>query len=323
LLVAVTLLVVIGAALARVMGAFTRALIAGPQVADEQQRLRAAVEQIGSWLASAGQGLGGIGPNDGTLLVPVLYPQLRVGAGADPDTSAFTDRLTVVSGRDPPARARLGVSMASPDAPVLLASCAPGRSACGFSADDAVLIADDRAQGEWFVVSVAAARGLRPSPGGLATTYSPDQGTMLAAIDVRAIVHDGSRRQLRLVAPGIGLPLVDGVAALTVRWFGDPQPPRGPRPPPGQSNCVVDSSGSSRMVVGSTTDGPWMELRPAELTDGPWCGIAPWRFDADLLRVRMLRVSIRLDPVGLAGPGGGGGFGVQFDIAPRNLMRQS
>ena len=81
-----------------------------------------------------------------------------------------------------------------------------------------------------------------------------------------------------------------------------------------------------------------MELTPAELTDGPWCpnALTPNRFDADLLRIRKMRVTVRVQSAlaMLRGPAGvfflKGGTArtgelyvpdveVQFDIAPRNM----
>jgi hypothetical protein len=74
------------------------------------------------------------------------------------------------------------------------------------------------------------------------------------------------------------------------------------------------------------------------LTDGPWCpdGLAPNRFDADLFRVRKIRVTVRVQSAlaSLRGPAGtlflkGGtartgyryvpDLEVQFDVTPRNL----
>jgi hypothetical protein len=74
------------------------------------------------------------------------------------------------------------------------------------------------------------------------------------------------------------------------------------------------------------------------LTDGPWCpnAVATNRFDADLLRVRKIRVTLRVQSAlaSLRGPAGtlflkGGtaragerfvpDLEVQFDIAPRNM----
>jgi hypothetical protein len=74
------------------------------------------------------------------------------------------------------------------------------------------------------------------------------------------------------------------------------------------------------------------------LTDGPWCpdSISPNRFDADLLRIRRIRVSLRVQSglASLRGPAGtlfarGGtaragdryvpDLTVQFDVTPRNM----
>jgi len=81
-----------------------------------------------------------------------------------------------------------------------------------------------------------------------------------------------------------------------------------------------------------------VELTPGMLSDGPWCpdGTSPNRFDADLLRVRSVRVTVRVQAAlaSLRGPasalflkGGTARAGdlyvpdleVQFDVTPRNL----
>src|SRR5262245_20240391 len=102
-LFAVALTLVVSGVVAGLIASFAYASIAQRQAADEQQRLRAAVDQIGAWVSVAGQGLGGTGPNEGRLLVPARYPQRRGVSGADADTSAFVDRITIVAGTDPPA----------------------------------------------------------------------------------------------------------------------------------------------------------------------------------------------------------------------------
>jgi hypothetical protein len=74
------------------------------------------------------------------------------------------------------------------------------------------------------------------------------------------------------------------------------------------------------------------------LTDGPWCPdpLSPVRFDADLLRVRRIHVTLRVQSAlpALRGPAGTlfarGGTAragdryvpdivAQFDVAPRNM----
>ena len=86
----------------------------------------------------------------------------------------------------------------------------------------------------------------------------------------------------------------------------------------------------------SLTSGSLVELTPAMLSDGPWCGGATSRFDADLFRVRKVRVSIRTqvasqllrgtNPTLFSHPGLARGgerfipdFSTVFEVSPRNL----
>jgi hypothetical protein len=48
------------------------------------------------------------------------------------------------------------------------------------------------------------------------------------------------------------------------------------------------------MPVLAADEGSLAILPPAMLTDGPWCGSGDNEFDADLLRVRKVRVTLRL-----------------------------
>ena len=81
-----------------------------------------------------------------------------------------------------------------------------------------------------------------------------------------------------------------------------------------------------------------MRLGAAQLTDGPWCpdAAADDRWDADLLRIRRVSVTVRVEAAAasLRGPAsalfvhagssrGGGAWlpdiEARFDVAPRNL----
>ena len=132
-------------------------------------------------------------------------------------------------------------------------------------------------------------------------------------------------------------PFLDDVVALRFEYFGDPEPPRvvaapepasiddgvmvtyGPRPPalmddppadgwgPGE-NCtfaVVAGAHSPRLVALGGSD--LVVLDEALLSNGPWCPDPghPERFDADLLRVRRVRVHLRLQAIApFRGPAG-------------------
>jgi prepilin-type N-terminal cleavage/methylation domain-containing protein len=163
-------------------------------------------------------------------------------------------------------------------------------------------------------------------------------------------------------------PLIDDVVGLRFEYVGEATPPvlrapvtdpigpwtsYGPKPPalgvdvasdtwPPGENCTfrVDPA-SGQHVSRLATLGPpgtLTSLTAVELTDGPWCPDAanPNRYDADLHRVRQIRVTFRVQTgvAVLRGPAGAlfnrAGTGrlsdrvvpdqaVQFDVTPRNL----
>lgn len=160
--------------------------------------------------------------------------------------------------------------------------------------------------------------------------------------------------------------LVDDVVGLTFRYYGDPQRPEvlslttrpyttyGPKPPalgvdnagdpwgPGE-NCLfaVDpASGRHVSRIPSLAAGAvgLVEITPAMLQDGPWCPgpAAPNRFDADMLRVRRVGVTMRVQvasadlrgPASLLFSKGGTSDAsarlvpdqqISFEVTPRNL----
>ena len=164
------------------------------------------------------------------------------------------------------------------------------------------------------------------------------------------------------------LPIADNVVGLNFEYYGDPQPPAlypspsdvgvrrtsyGPKPPAigvddptdtwgAGENCLFRVEDTRQAVrpemaeLGSAT-GALVKLDSDRLTDGPWCPdtTSARRVDADLLRVRRVRVRLRMQ-VGLealrgtgplfihAGTSRGGARYVPdqelaFDVAPRNL----
>jgi hypothetical protein len=169
---------------------------------------------------------------------------------------------------------------------------------------------------------------------------------------------------VRAKGRGPAQPVVDHVVGLEFQYFGEPQPPRiiegapdstsddrstyGPLPPepdvtlegwPAGENCVftrVEGHPEPRLAeLGAST---LVEMSAALVSDGPWCPDAGVlnRFDADLLRIRRVRFTVRVQAAlpGLRGPAGalftiggsarsGGRYvpdvQVQLDVTPRNL----
>ena len=153
-------------------------------------------------------------------------------------------------------------------------------------------------------------------------------------------------------------PVVDHVVGLSFQYFGDPQPPTirrplterlgpwttyGPKPPPSGDNCVFVGNGTPTPTPALPAIGSGVALVPlgaAMLTDGPWCpdAVNPNRFDADLLRIRRVTVTLRVESAaatlrGPAGPlfarrvsSGAHGFlpdhEIRFDVTPRNVNLQ-
>jgi type II secretory pathway pseudopilin PulG len=160
-------------------------------------------------------------------------------------------------------------------------------------------------------------------------------------------------------------PVVDNVVGLAFDYFGDAEPPQvlppdeevpqsvpvtyGPSPPaldtddPGDSwpageNCIIGVAGGQHVPRLDVLAGAGVvPLPPEVLTDGPWCPDAahPFRVDADLLRVRLVRIIVRVQATTtfrertrlLARPGDAGSGGrllpeeeIRIDIAPRNLI---
>ncbi len=103
------------------------------------------------------------------------------------------------------------------------------------------------------------------------------------------------------------------------------------------ANCLHDATGTATagLATLAADDGSLARLPLASFTDGPWCGEGASRFDADLLRIRRIRVAVRVqaaqDSFRAAGPGflvpgssrGGpaalADFTLSRDIVPRNL----
>jgi len=160
------------------------------------------------------------------------------------------------------------------------------------------------------------------------------------------------------------VPVVDHVVGLRFDYFGDPQPPLMRRPladavgpwttygarpaltgagpfPPGE-NCLFVNDGTPvpapRLAALGAPGDPLVPLASARLIDGPWCPDpgSPARWDADLLRIRRVVVTVRVEAArpSLRGPAGplfthggtsrGGAawlpdFTLQAVVAPPNL----
>lgn len=252
-------------------------------------------------------------------------------------------------------------------------NCPPStaRQVCGLEAHDRVLLFDDAGRADVFRVDDVVAGWLRLAHRGTPVAAGYAAGSQVAEIRLgtyylKGDSAPGTSQLMRHDGWGTDLPVVDEVVSLAFRYFGDPEPPRlagaavgtapgpwttyGPAPPPlgvarsgwpPGENCVfqvVDGVQVPRLPVLSVGGAGQVELRAARLTDGPWCpdAASPLRFDADLLRIRRVHLTLRVQSAlaSLRGPAGAlfarGGTArswdgwvpdlqVELDVTPRNM----
>ncbi len=263
-----------------------------PEATDLQQRARATEAVIADVVATAGAGADLLGEGPLSQSVPAVWPR-RLLTTADAPGTAWADRLSLLHVAEWAAQAPVASVVPPGGTSVLLAwhpACGTHPS-CGFRRGDLVIIYSR--SGAMVITSLAGVQGLLLS---LATP--PDQAIGLpavaAALSATAMSFDMGRRQVRRTeAAGASQPLTDDVVGMRVRYYGGAAAPRWPSMP-GVETCAVAADGTPKLGLLGPVPGPPVELTLADLSDGPWCGAGDWRFDADLLRIRAVRVAIRL-----------------------------
>jgi prepilin-type N-terminal cleavage/methylation domain-containing protein len=376
LLVAMAITLVVTAAALALVGPAHDAFQVQPETADVQQRARVGIDALQRDLLMAGAGMyaaGVVGPLH-QMLAPIL-PYRAFGSASDAARGTFfrSDAISLLFVPSTASQTTLSAPMLPGALDINLESggACPAETVvqlCGLAAGDQLLVFER--EGAWDVFTVervgtGASLTLRGAP--------PPRGFSMTAnvTEVRAITYslraDPTSGVFQLVrADGFDppQPLLDHVVKLEFQYYGDPEPPRvlddaevplrasyGPAPPPIElplagwaagENCTfarVDDGYQPRLsaLAGSTL----VEMMPALLTDGPWCpdATASNRFDADLLRIRRVRFSLRVQTAleSLRGPASAlftrGGLAraasryvpdleIQLDVAPRNLNLQ-
>jgi hypothetical protein len=288
-------------------------------IVDAQQRARVIAETLGRDLRLAGAGVdrGSMTGPLGRMFTPV-WPR-RVGRlRPDATSTARPDVITLVHVPD----TVLQTSLALPGAPaagsIILSPCAGGAMPCPVVRGSSLALFELPGRVDLLGVLGSAAGATLVRPLGTSSGMF-DAGALVAEVAIRSYYFDAAEGQLRLYdGDGSEQPVVDGVAALTFEYFGDISAPRWPHPPPGTGNCMYDDTGLWRGgPTLSATDEGLAALPLAMFSDGPWCGAGGAAFDADLLRVRRLRVSLQLRAPGAdrAQPN----YRVVLDVTPRNL----
>jgi Tfp pilus assembly protein PilW len=260
---------------------------AQPETADMQQRLRVAVDTLTLDLMMAGAGphvAGHRGPLN--QFIPGVLPFRSGMAGGDPAGTFRSDTITVIHVPTTAAQTDLAADFVPGSQTMEVARlpwCATGTNLCSFSAGMTLLAFD--AGGAFQTFSVAA---VIDAASQLSTTSTPSTIYKAGTPVVEAQAHtyslkvDAQTGTYQLMrsdgTANADVPVLDHVVALTFEYFGDP-------------------------ALGAP-----VPVRSVELIDGPWRpdDASADRWDVDLLRIRTIAVTVRVEAAAAAlrGPAG-------------------
>jgi type II secretory pathway pseudopilin PulG len=278
-----------------------------------------------------------------------------------------TPAQTTVSDPMPPQSSELKVT-AQPNCPATTSN-----SLCGFEQGMRLLIFDTNGNWDPFTITQvqAAALHIQHRDQDLSVKYGVGSYLTQVATHTYYLKTDTTTNTFQLRhydGYQTDLPVVDHVVKLAFEYFGEPQPPQllpgkamtdptgpwttyGPKPPALGVNNANDSWGAGENCTFKVENGvhaprldtltagvAQMKLDEAIFKTGPQCpdAAAASRYDADLLRIRRVRVNLRVQaaaasmrgPAGVLFTRGGTSSSAQryvpdqeirFDITPRNM----
>lgn len=309
LLVSLALMVLVTIAGLAMLAPATTAGRTQPEFIDVQERGRIAQDVLWRDLYMAGAGLD-VGPMAGPLgrLLPPVVPRRLGLQNADACQVARDDALTIlyVPRTTSQTTLREPLSAGGSLRVALAPNCPPASLLCGLSVGLPVIVFDRQGHFDGFTVTelqsdaarVRAWQARHPP-------YVYAIGDAVAPIDWHTYYWDTAARQLRHYDGYLtDTPVVDDVVGLNVEYYAD------------------EGGVPARLPLTSLSDGPWRG-------DGENC------YDADLLRIRRVRVRLRLQAGSDMLRGRGADFaiagrslsaarrlpdfGVWVDVAPRNL----
>jgi prepilin-type N-terminal cleavage/methylation domain-containing protein len=345
-LIALTIVLAAAAPLLHVAASGQRLSRSHGEAIDLHQRLRVAVEKLRGDLTLAGAGerpgpVSGLSGNLTGYLSPLV--PARLGARApDAPLSAFSDRVSLVFATDVAGPSALTVDMSSASDAVGISATATGCPAaglCGFTAGTRALVLDTSGVGaghDFFTVTGTAGALAHDAPNPLFHRPYAAARSLVVPVVQRVYYFDRPGRRL-MVYDGYqsDMPFIDNVVDVRFEYFADRMASSVTQPPEGMGSCVFDAGMPPVPRLADLGGDGLHPLTVDEMTDGPVCGAGPNAFDGDLLRIRLVRVTLRLqagaDEVRARGslfsqPGRSSSaysyvpdFEVTFDVAPRNM----
>jgi hypothetical protein len=303
----VVFLVVIGFLFLHVQLARTQ-----PDMADVQQRGRVAADILSRAVADAGAWADWGGPERGlSCCVPVLQPRRLGSRLSDPPGAASDDVLTIVRLAPGATPGRLRASIATG----VLAleegeGCVPSRPVCGLLEGDAVIVADTRGNHDFFLLGRPGADSAPIEPRQMGTPHPFGAGALAGGVETRTYYFNPAARQLRQYDGHLSdVAIVDDVVSVRFEYWGSAGVPERARAEVGTETCWFDGAGQPRFGRALSLPGDRnVPLALEAFRDGPWCGSGDNRFDADLLRVRQVRATVRVAAAGELARGTGMDF---------------
>jgi hypothetical protein len=372
MLIATAIMVTVTGATFTLMNPAHGMFAAQPEVMDMQQRLRVGVDTLNKDLMMAGAGAysGSMTGSLGNYFAPIL--PFRIGnVTPDPAGTFFTDRLTLMYVPPTSAQTTIRTSMPNTSAEVKVNAqpgCPKNDELCGFKEGMTVLILDETGTWDTFTVTNVQTDALHLQHQGDQLNKPYDSGAYITQVAMytywlKTDTVAGNYQLMRYDGNQTDVPIVDNVVGLSFEYHGDRTPPQlrpgltppttyGPNPPALGVNNSADNWGAGENCTFQVSNGlqiprlptlsggnnSLVKLTEAQLTDGPWCpdSAAPGRYDADLLRIRKVRITLRVQAAkaSLRGPtgtlftrGGTSRTGeqfvpdheIKFDVTARNL----
>jgi hypothetical protein len=372
MLISTGIMMVVTAATFALMDPAQGMFAAQPEVSDMQQRLRVGVDTLTKDLMMAGAGTYS-GSMTGALtnyFAPIM--PYRVGnTTPDPAQSFFTDRITIMYVPSTSAQTSISDPMPMPSAELKVSEqpgCPAGDELCGFKENMTVMIMDDSGFWDTFTITEVQESALHLQHRGDDLNKAYPAGSYISQIAMytywlKTDTVAGTYQLMRYDGNLTDVPIAENVVGMSFEYYGEPSPPQmrpgqipvttyGPKPPALGVDAGADSWGAGENCAFSISAGTqvprlsWLgdgndglvKLTQAQLTDGPWCpdSAAAGRYDADLLRIRKVRVMLRVQvsnpsyrgPTGSLFTRGGTSKGgerylpdqeIKFDVSPRNV----
>ena len=260
LLVAAALLLMLTAVTCQVLLDARATIDVSTERADVQQRARVALETLTSRIRGAGAG-----PTRGRALGRLQKWAPSIVPGWSEDRPSLSSAVTTLAVLESVAPATLAfdapAGTASLDFDYMRACVAP----CGFFERMTVLVADGYGDFDIFVLGEITGSSAPVRRLALGTGGSYARGSPALPVDLRTYYLKPVSRELRLFdGDRSDLPVVNDVVQLTFEYAAE------------------------------RVDGVLEWLDAETLQDGPWSGTGGHPFDVDLLRLRAVRITLRL-----------------------------